>query len=319
MGLAKMVLRRLALGVLTLLLVSIVVFTATQALTGDTARAILGREATPERLTALREQLGLNRPKTTQYYSWLKGVAVGDLGTSLAQGTSVTSVLSFRLKNSAILVLMAAFISVPLSILIGAWSAYRRDGPFDVTHSIVSLILASLPEFVIGILLIMLFSTQVLHLFPAVSRLPAGSSAWTQPDRLVLPVLALVLSVQPYISRILRASMIDVLESDYVQMARLKGLKERNVVVRHALPNGLAPAVQATAISLAWLAGGVVVIEYLFAFPGIGSLYVDAIGSRDLPVVQAITMIIAALYIGLNLAADIITILINPRLRTSLQ
>jgi len=318
-GLAKLVLRRLALGVLTLFLVSLVVFGATQALTGDTARAILGKEATPERLTTLREQLGLNRSKTTQYLSWLKGVTVGDLGTSLAQGTSVTSALSFRLRNSAVLVLVAALISVPLSILIGAWSAYRRDRPFDVSHSIVSLTLASLPEFVIGILLIILLSTQVFHIFPAISRIPSGSSAWNQPDRLVLPVLALVLSVQPYISRILRASMIDVLESDYIQMARLKGLKEWTVVAWHALPNGLAPAVQATAISLAWLAGGVVVIEYLFAFPGIGSLYVDAIANRDLPVVQAITMIIAALYIGLNLVADIITILISPRLRTSLR
>jgi len=319
MGLAKLVLRRLALGVLTLFLVSLVVFAATQALPGDAAHAILGKSATPERLSALREQLGLDRSKTSQYLSWLRGAAVGDFGTSLAQGTTVTSLLGFRLKNSAVLVLLAALISVPLSLLIGAWSAYRRDGPFDVAHSLVSLSLASLPEFVIGILLIMLFSTQMFHIFPAISRIPSGSSAWNQPQRLVLPILALVLSVQPYISRILRASMIDVLESDYVQMARLKGLKEWTVVARHALPNGLAPTIQATAISIAWLAGGVVVIEYLFAYPGIGSLYVDAVGSRDLPVVQAITLIIAALYVGLNLAADVITILISPRLRTGLQ
>ena len=319
MGLTKLILRRIALGLLTLFMVSLVVFAATQALPGDAAHAILGKSATPERLTALREQLGLDRPKTTQYVLWLKGAAVGDFGTSLAQGTTVTSLIGFRLKNSAALVVWAALISVPLSILIGAWSAYRRDGPFDMTHSVVSLSLASLPEFVIGILLIMLLATQVFHVFPAISRIPSGQSVWNSPERLVLPVLALILSVQPYISRILRASLIDVLESDYIQMARLKGLKEWTVVARHALPNGLAPTIQATAISLAWLAGGVVVIEYLFAFPGIGSLYVDAVGSRDVPVIQAITLIIAVLYIGLNLTADIITILISPRLRTSLQ
>jgi peptide/nickel transport system permease protein len=318
-GLAKLILRRIALGLLTLFMVSLVVFAATQALPGDAAHAILGKSATPERLTALRAQLGLDRPKTTQYALWLKGAVVGNFGTSLAQGTSVTSLLGFRLKNTAALVFWSALISVPLSILIGAYSAYRRDGPFDTAHSVVSLSLASLPEFVIGILLIMLFATQVFHVFPAISRIPSGQSVWSSPERIVLPVLALVLSVQPYISRILRASLIDVMESDYVQMARLKGLKERTVVARHALPNGLAPTIQATAISLAWLAGGVVVIEYLFAFPGIGSLYVDAVGSRDVPVIQAITLIIAALYIGLNLAADIITILISPRLRTSLQ
>lgn len=319
MGFAKLILRRCLLGLLTLFLVSLLVFAATQALPGDTAQAILGKDATPDRLAALREQLGLDRSMTAQYVSWLKGAMVGDFGVSLAGGATVNTTLSFRLKNSAALVLAAALISVPLSFVTGAWSAYRRDRPFDVSHSIVSLTLASLPEFVIGILLIMLLSTQIWHIFPAISRIPSGSSVWDSPERIVLPVLALVFAVQPYISRILRASMIDVLESDYIQMARLKGLMEWIVVVRHALPNSLGPAIQATAISLAWLAGGVVVIEYLFAFPGVGSLYVDAIANRDVPVIQAITLIIAALYIVLNLIADIITIIANPRLRTSLK
>jgi peptide/nickel transport system permease protein len=317
--LLKIILRRLALGILTLLLVSVLVFAATQALPGDTARAILGKSATPERLAALRDQLGLNRPAVAQYASWLGDVVRGNMGDSLVAQEPVTKLLGDRVLNSAVLVFLAALISIPLSILIGSLSGLLRDRWFDSTVSLGSLALAALPEFVIGILLIMLFATQVMKIFPAVSRVDPNVPLWSQLDVLVLPALTLVLAVAPYIIRILRASMVEVLESEYVQMARLKGMPERIVLQRHALPNAVIPAIQVIALNLAWLAGGVVVVEFLFNYPGIGSGLVDAVANRDVPVIQAIVLLIAGLYVGFNLLADILTILVSPRLRTGLQ
>ncbi len=317
--LLKIILRRVGLGILTLFLVSVLVFAATQALPGDTARAILGRSATPERLKELRERLGLNEPATTQYAKWLGHIVRGDLGDSLVASQPVMKLLGDRIMNSAALVFVAAIISIPISILIGSLSGLLRDRPFDTAVSLGSLGLAALPEFVIGILLIMLLATQVFHLFPAVSRVNPAESIWQQVDMLILPALTLILAVAPYIIRILRASMIEVLESEYVQMARLKGMPENIVLRRHALPNAVIPAIQVIALNLAWLAGGVVVVEYLFNYPGIGSGLVDAVANRDVPVIQAIVLLIASLYVGFNLIADILTILVSPRLRTGLQ
>ena len=317
--LAKIILRRLALGLLTLLLVSVLVFAATQALPGDTASAILGRDATPDRVKVVREQLGLDRPVTAQYFTWLGGVVRGDVGDSLVAAQPVTQLLGQRVVNSAALVFLAAIISIPLSILIGSLAGLLRDRWFDSVTSLGSLALAALPEFVIGILLIMLFATQVFRIFPSVSRVNPNVPLSSQLDVLILPALTLVLAVAPYIIRILRASMIEVLESEYVQMARLKGMPERIVLQRHALPNAVIPAIQVIALNLAWLAGGVVVVEYLFNYPGIGSGLVDAVANRDVPVIQAIVLLIAALYVGFNLLADILTILVSPRLRTGLQ
>lgn len=317
--LLKVILRRLGLGILTLFLVSVLVFFATQALPGDTARAILGKSATPERVAVLREQLGLNKPATSRYASWLSDIARGNLGESLVAQEPVTKLLSDRVKNSAALVILAAIVSIPLSLLLGSLSGALRDKLFDHGISIGSLALAALPEFVIGILLIMLLSTQIVRLFPAVSQIDPTVPLTDQLNALVLPTLTLVLAVSPYIVRILRASMVEVLESDYVQMARLKGMPERIVLARHALPNALIPAIQVIALNLAWLAGGVVVVEYLFNYPGIGSGLVDAVANRDVPVIQAIVLLIAGLYVGFNLLADILTILVSPRLRTGLQ
>lgn len=317
--LLKIILRRVGLGILTLFLVSVLVFAATQALPGDTARAILGRSATPERLKELRERLGLNEPATTQYAKWLGNIVRGDLGDSLVASQPVMTLLGDRIMNSAALVFVAAIISIPISILIGSLSGLLRDRPFDTAVSLGSLGLAALPEFVIGILLIMLLATQVFHLFPAVSRVNPTESIWQQLNMLILPALTLILAVAPYIIRILRASMIEVLESEYVQMARLKGMPENIVLRRHALPNAVIPAIQVIALNLAWLAGGVVVVEYLFNYPGIGSGLVDAVANRDVPVIQAIVLLIATLYVGFNLIADILTILVSPRLRTGLQ
>ncbi len=318
--LLKLILIRIGLGVLTLFLVSVVVFAATQALPGDTARAILGKEAAEKaRYEALREQLGLNKPIAEQYLSWLGGVVTGDLGNSLVQDKPVTELLTRRVINTFILVAIAALLSIPISLLLGSLTALRRDSKFDTTVTVGSLSLAALPEFVIGIVLILLFATQVFNWLPAVSRVDPGVPIYQQIELFILPALTLTLAVAPYITRILRASTIEVLESEYVMMARLKGLPERLVLNRHALPNALGPALQVTALNLAWLAGGVVVVEYLFAFPGIGSALVDAVANRDMPMVQAICLIIAAVYVLANLTADILTILVSPRLRTGLR
>lgn len=318
-GIGWFIVKRILLGLLTLFVISLIVFGATQALPGDTAQAILGREATPERLEVVREQLNLNRPVTEQYTEWLTGVLTGDLGVSLANGQPVSTFLSDRVVNSAFLVLIAALVSIPLSLLIGSLSAMKRDRPFDTITSVVTLALAALPEFVIGVALIVLFGTTVFQILPAVSLVGADTPVWEEFTVVILPALTLVLAVTPYISRIMRASMIEVLESDYVEMARLKGLRERIVIVRHALPNAVIPAIQVTALQLAYLAGGIVVVEFLFSFPGIGGALVDAVRTRDLPIIQSLTMLIAAVYVGLNLLADIATILISPKLRTALS
>jgi peptide/nickel transport system permease protein len=319
-GISGFILRRVLLGLLTLFLVSLVVFAATQALPSDPARAILGRTATPESLKALREQLNLNHSVVSQYTHWLGGIFTGDLGNSLAaRGEPVTKVLGKRLENSAVLVLLAAVISIPLSVLLGVISARRRDGPLDHSMSLVLLALAALPEFVVGIALVLLFATRVFHVLPAVSLIPPDSSPWQNLKELVLPTVTLVLAVSPYVARIMRASMVEVLESDFVEMARLKGMPERHVLWRHAVPNAIAPAIQVIALNLAYLAGGIVIVEYVFAYPGIGSALVDAVANRDLPIVQALAVLIAAVYVGCNLLADISTILVSPRLRTSLR
>jgi peptide/nickel transport system permease protein len=314
--LARLIARRLALGVLTLFLISLVVFAAVLALPGDAATAILGREATPERVAALRDQLNLNDSVATQYLDWIGGVLTGSFGESAATQQPVSELLSDRVANTGFLVFVAAVIAIPLSIGIGVWTAMRRDRSVDHVVSTSTLVLAALPEFVIGIGLILLFATSVFTWFPAVSLLAPDQRAWTEPSVVVLPAATLVLAVTPYISRIMRGSMIEVLESEYVTMARLKGLPERTVIWRHAVPNAIVPAIQVTALQLAWMAGGVVVVEFVFSFPGIGALFIDAVDNRDMPVVQTITMLAAAIYVVLNLLADLATIAVTPRLRT---
>ena len=318
-GVWGFILRRLLLGVVVLILVSILVFLATQALPGDPARAILGRNATPASLAALRRQLHLNRPVIDQYWTWVTGLLHGNLGTSLAAQQPVTTLLSPRLVNSGVLVALAAVLSIPLSIAIGAYAALKREKVFDQTSSNLLLALAALPEFVVGLLLVILFSTTVFRDFlPAISTIPPGTRPWNNWVALVLPTVTLVLVVAPYVARIMRASMIEVLESDYVEMARLKGLPERTVLVRHALPNALGPVFQVIALNLAYLAGGIIVIEYVFNYAGIGSAVRDSVVNHDLPVIQALAMLLAAVYVILNLLADVATILVTPRLRTRL-
>jgi peptide/nickel transport system permease protein len=317
-GVSGFIVRRLLLGVLVLVLVSVVVFAATQALPSDPARAILGRSATPQSLAALRRVLHLDRPVLEQYWTWLTGLLHGNLGTSLAAQEPVTTLLAPRLVNSAVLVALAAVVSIPLSIAIGSWAALKREKVFDTTSSNLLLLLAALPEFVVALVLVILFATTVFHVLPAISTVPPGSRPWNNWTALVLPTLTLVIAVAPYVARIMRASMIEVLESDYVEMARLKGLPERTVLLRHALPNALGPVFQVIALNLAYLAGGIIVVEYVFNYTGIGSAIQEAVFNHDLPVIQALAMVIAAVYVILNLLADVATILVTPRLRTRL-
>jgi peptide/nickel transport system permease protein len=313
----KFIVRRIILGIVTLFAVSVIVFVATQALPGNAARAILGKDATPARVAALERQLHLNESVFAQFTHWLGGILSGNLGTSAATQEPVSQLLSGRLANSAFLVLLAAIVAIPLSIAFGSWMAVKRDTAVDYVGSTVSLVFAALPEFVIGIALVLLFATSVFHVFPAVSLIPPGDHAWNHLNAVILPVATLVFAVTPYISRIMRGSMIEVLESDYVTMARLKGLPERTVIVRHAVPNAIVPAIQVSALQLAWMAGGVVIVEFVFSYPGIGFTLVDAVGNRDVPTVQALALIIAAVYVVLNLVADVLTILVTPRLRTA--
>jgi peptide/nickel transport system permease protein len=314
---AKLVLRRLLTGALIMWAVSVVVFLTTDALPGDTAQAILGQQATPERLAAVREQLNLDQPAPVQYLTWLKGIVSFDLGTSAATGESIAAMVAPRMMNSLVLMALAALIATPISILVGTWSAMRRDRVVDHTTSLVTLTLAALPEFVVGILLVLLLSTGLFHLLPAVFVATRPGPIWVDPSQLVLPALTLVLAVGPYITRMMRATMIEVLESPYVQQARLKGLPERTVLLRHAMPNAVGPVAQVVALQLAWLVGGVVVVEFLFRFPGVGFALVDAVTTRDIRVVQDISLLIAAVYIVVNLAADLLALATNPRVRTA--
>jgi peptide/nickel transport system permease protein len=309
-------LRRLGFGVVTLFLVSIVVFLATHLLPGNAARAILGVTATPARVAVLEQQLGLNKPTWEQYTSWVGGLFRGDLGMSLAAREPVSTVIGWRVLDSLQLLLAAAVVSIPVSVGLGILAAVRPGKAADHAINGVSVVLAALPEFVTGLLLVLLFAVGALHLLPAVSLAQPGDTPLSNPRILALPVLTLTLAVIPYLSRLVRASLIEALNSDYVIMARLKGLKTPAIVIRHALRNALIPAVQGTALTLAYLLGGVVIVEYVFQYPGLGSALQEAVNQRDIPVLQAIVMFFAAAFVLFNIAADILTMLLTPRLRT---
>jgi len=313
----KLIAARLAAGVMVLFCVSILVFVATQALPSDPAMAILGRSATPEGLATLRQQLHLNDPAWLQYLKWITGIFHGDLGLSVGEQARrpVIEIIGPQILNSALLMLIASVVAIPLAILIGVVSGLKRDRAFDNVTSLVSLILADMPEFVIGVGLIFVLATGRLKLFPAVSFIDPDVPLLQQLFKLVLPAMVLVLAVTPYVARMMRASVIEVLESDYIEMARLKGLSPRYILSRHVLPNAIVPTISVLALQFAYLAGSVVVVESVFSYPGIGSGLAEAVANRDLPTIQALTMFIGCLYVILNLVADILTIIVSPRLR----
>ncbi|MXG89854.1 ABC transporter permease subunit [Nocardioides sp. YIM 123512] len=312
--------RRLGLAVLTLWLVSVVVFLATAAL-GDPVRAILGRDydSNVARRQQLEAQLGVGDSIVSRYVDWLGGLVRGDFGTSLANQLPVGTQISSTVANTLVLVLLSALVMIPLAFGIAMVSAhYRRKRPDTVIQTIL-LALAGVPEFVTGILLVAVFSTSVFNVLPAVTLVAPGASPWDEPKGMVLPVATLVVAVTPYVSRIVRATLLEVLDSDYVELARLKGIPEPVVMRKHALLNAIVPGIQVIALQLAWLAGGVVLVETLFSYPGVGKQLVDAVRNHDVPVVQALSMIIAGVYIVVNLVADLLSILLTPRARTAIS
>jgi peptide/nickel transport system permease protein len=315
-GIAGFIFVRILLGILTLFVISLLVFATTQLLPGDPARARLGKEATPAAVAAIDKRLGLDRPAWKQYTSWLGGLLHGDLGESLTTEQPIWNDLSTRLRNTLFLVFVSAAISIPLAIFLGSLAALKRDGLFDEICSFTMRLLSSIPEFVVAILLVTLFSTTVFTVLPAISLIPPGADPYYDMSIVWLPMLTLVLVVTPYVALIQRGAMVEVLESEYIEMARLKGVPERTVLWRHGLPNALGPTFQVIALNLAYLAGGIIVVETVFQWAGIGVAMRNAVYNRDFPTAQAVAMIIAGVYVVVNLVADVATVLVTPRLRT---
>jgi peptide/nickel transport system permease protein len=313
----SMVIVRICLGLITIFAVSVVIFLATQALPGNAAYAVLGHSATPQRLKALEDQLHLNRSLPSQYGSWISGVLRGNFGTSLANGESVSSLIGPRLVNSAVLVIGAGLIGTLLAGVLGLIAAARRDKLFDHIASVIALTVTALPEFVVAIAVVIVFSVNVFHILPAVSVIPPGTSPLSDLSALVLPIATLALVIAPYIFRMMRGAMIEALESDYVEMAELKGISRKRVLLVHALPNSLPPVIQVIGLNLLYLAGGIVVVEYVFNYPGIGAALVDAVSNRDIPTIQFIVLVLAAFYVFVNITTDVVALLASPRRRAA--
>jgi peptide/nickel transport system permease protein len=313
-SLLGMITKRLILGAVLLLAISVVIFAGTQLLPGDVAQSILGQSATPEALANLRIELGLDRPAYQRYLSWLGGFLQGDLGTSLSGKQNIAEMISGRLGNTLFLAACAALISVPLAILLGIIAVLFRNGIVDKTISMSTLAAISLPEFFVGYGLIMIFSVT-LNIFPSDSIVHDGSSL---PERLMaiaLPCATLALVVLAHMMRMTRAALINVMSSPYVETAELKGLRSFKIIFRHVFPNAIAPIITVVVLNMAYLIVGVVVVEVIFVYPGMGQLLVDHVTKRDVPVVQAVGLIFAATYILLNVFADILSTVSNPRLR----
>jgi peptide/nickel transport system permease protein len=306
--------RRLALGVLTVLVTSVLIFAGTEVLPGDVATAILGQSATPEAVEAIRNQLALHDPAPVRYVRWLTNFLQGDLGTSLANNRPIAQQVASRLGNTLFLAAVAAVVAVPLAIILGVIAAIRANGWFDRASSVASLIAVSFPEFFIAYVLVILVAVQ-LGWFPSLASISPTMDFGTKLYTVALPAATLVMGVLAQMLRMTRASVIGVMSSPYIEMAVLKGLAPWRVVVQHALPNALAPIINVVALNLAYLIVGIIVVEVVFVYPGMGQLMVDAVSKRDVPVVQACGLIFAGTYVGLNMIADILAILSNPRLR----
>jgi peptide/nickel transport system permease protein len=293
---------------------SILIFAGTMMLPGDVAQQILGQSATPESLANLRESLGLNEPPVSRYFSWLGGFLQGDLGTALTNGRDIAESLGFRLKNTLFLAFWAAVISVPLAIFLGLLAVRYKDRWPDKLISAVTLTTISIPEFMIGYILIYWVSIKA-GLFSSVAIINDGMTLGAKLNAIAIPVMVLTLVVLAHMMRMTRAAILNVMQSAYIETAELKGMGLLKIIAKHAFPNAVAPIVNVVMINLAYLVVGVVVVEVVFAYPGMGQYLVDHVSKRDVPVVQACGLIFAAVYIGLNLIADIVSILANPRLR----
>lgn len=310
----KLIAQRLALSILLLLAASVLIFLGTQILPGDVAQSILGQSATEQSLANLREELGLNTSPLSRYFSWLNGILHGDLGTALTNGADIASSLGKRLSNTLFLAFWAAAISVPLAIFLGLLAVRYRDRWPDKLISAVTLTSVSIPEFLIAYIL-MYFVSVKLGWFSSVAMINDTMSLGEKLNAIALPVIVLTLVVLAQMMRMTRAAILNVMQSAYIETAELKGLSSFNVIAKHAFPNAISPIVNVVMLNLAYLVVGVVVVEVVFVYPGMGQYLVDHVSKRDVPVVQACGLIFAAVYIGLNLIADIVSILANPRLR----
>ena len=303
---------RIALGIGLLFIVSLVIFGATELLPGDLANELLGQSATPETLAALREQLGLNDPAPVRYWNWLTGALTGDFGVSLANGRPIADLIGARLGNTMFLALYAAALSVPISLILGILAALWRNSIFDRTANAGALTAISFPEFFVAYILVLWLAQT--GLFPSMVRINPTTTFGDRLYMTFLPALTLMLVVTAHMMRMTRAAIINLMASPYIEMARLKGMSPLRIVLRHALPNALDPIINVIALNLAYLITGVVVVEVVFVYPGLGQLMVDAVSNRDIAVLQAVALIFAAAYVALNLLADVLSTITNPRL-----
>jgi peptide/nickel transport system permease protein len=310
-----MIAQRLALGLVTLFVVSLIIFLGTELLPGDFAQEILGQSATPETVAALRAQLGLDKPMGERYFLWLSDIVRGDFGESLANGQSVASLIGGRLVRTLELAAYAAAIAVPLSLALGIFAALFRNSFFDRFANASALSSISFPEFFVAYILIFMLAGAG-GAFPSTAiDISRGDPTFAEYLHVAfLPALTLTLVVTAHMMRMTRAAIINLLSSPYIEMARLKGMAPMRIIVKHALPNALAPIINVIALNLAYLITGVVVVEVVFVYPGLGQLMVDSVAARDMPVVQGVALIFAAAYVLLNLTADVLATLSNPRL-----
>jgi peptide/nickel transport system permease protein len=311
----RLIAQRLALAVLTLLVVSALIFLFTSVLPGDIAERVLGRESSAEQRQIFREQLNLDDPVWKRYGIWIADVARGDFGRSLVNDEAVTATIGMSAKNTLFLSVFAFVLYVPVTLVLATLAALCKGRLPDTLISVVTLIGLSLPEFVLGTLLIFAFAVQ-LSVVPALSIVNPGDDLFTRLNATVLPAVTLMVAMAVYAIRMLRDNLIDVLDSEYVRMATLKGVPRWRVVARHALPNAVGPALNVTALNLTYLIGGIVVVESVFSYPGLGQMLIESISVRDVPVVEAAALLASAAYIIANLAADVLAMLLNPRLRT---
>lgn len=313
----KMILRRLLLGAITVGLVSLIIFSAVEVLPGDACTALLQQDAQGQRLANCRKELGLERPAYSRYFSWALGAVRGDFGMSAHGHKRISELVSDRFRNSMLLGICALAVGLPLAFAAGILAALRRDRMLDLVLSALAISAMTIPEFVSATILILVFSGW-LGWLPGIILTSANAPLSDFFPGIVLPVAVLSMVMTAHILRTVRSSMIEVLDSDYVRMATLKGVPYRRMVLRHVLPNALLPAINVVALTVAWLLGGVVVIETVFNYPGLGRLMISAISDRDLALVQAIALIVATVYVLVNLSADLLTLLANPRLRTAM-
>lgn len=313
--LAKLLVRRLLLGALTLLAISLVVFLTAEVLPGDIAARVLGRESTEQARQAFRERLNLDRPVQERYWLWIQGVVRGDFGQALTNDREVADIIAPRLRNTLVIGGVAFALYIPVTIVLASVAAIYRDRAPDALISVLTLIGLSVPEFVSGTVLLIVFAV-IFPIFPVMSLLDQAETPLEALRTLALPAITLTTIMAVYAIRMLRDNLIEVLDSEYVRMATLKGLPRIRVILRHALPNAVVPALNVTALNLAYLIGGVVLVERVFSYPGLGSLLVDSILLRDVPVIEAVALLVSAIYVFANLFADAMAIVLNPRLRT---